>query len=114
MIVRLNESYEAADDMVTITVEVGNGQKGHNTVYIDSDKRVSGSKITGEPLGNGAELRGKEIRVSSTVTDTNQNTNRTSVTYTLKGGKQDRVYALAYTVESERETVGYYAKFKVL
>lgn len=114
MFVRLKESYVVAEGPVTISVIIGEGQKGHTTVFLDASERTDGATIAGFPLGNGPDLEGREVRVSSVVTDTNPSTNHTSVTYTLSGGAAERTYKLEYTVSKPYETVGYYAKFRLL
>lgn len=113
MLVRLVEDYEVADGDVTISVVVGQGQRGYTSVSHDGLELGHGPTITELAIGDGAVIRGTELRVSTTVTDTNPNTNLTSVTYTLKGGREDRTYRLMYEVE-ESGTIRYYAKFALL
>ena len=114
MLVRLKDSYVVADDEVRLTVEIGQGQKGYVEVFLDGTRIGQGDGITDLLVGPGPKLGGQRLRVSSTVTDTNQNTNNTSVTYTLTGGRQTQSYDSRYEVEAPGETVDYDASFRLL
>jgi len=110
MIIRLTESYVVNDnDEVTITVTVGQGQKGNTEMFFEGKKLPCKSKCT---LGTGKDLTGKSVRVISVVTDTSKHTNDTSVIYDLKGGKSPKQHKVSYTVKKERDTVDYIATFK--
>ena len=113
MTVRLNEAYQVDKANVKVTVRVGDGQKGYTVVYIGSEEKTAGSSIEHD-LGPGEDLEGKELRVSTTVTDTNKSTNRTSVTYVLQGGPKKETFVLTYEVKKEKDQVDYYAKFRLL
>ena len=62
-------------------------------------------------LGNGIELVGKSVTVFSVVTDTNDQTNRTSVTYRLSGGPTPLEHTMSLAVDNERDSVDYEATF---
>jgi hypothetical protein len=114
MLVRLKDSYVVADDEVKLTVEIGEGQKGFVEVLLDGMPIGQGDGITDLPIGPGPKLGGRKLRVTSTVTDTNKDTNNTSVTYTLKGGRQTQSYHSRYEVEAPGGTVDYDAIFLLL
>lgn len=113
MIVRLTENYVVMEKgEVTVAVTVGQGQKGNTEMFLEG-KRLGGRK-TPCTLGSGKDLTGKKLRIVSVVTDTSNKTNLTSVTYELKGGKDERTHTLSYTVKHELETVDYVANFKFI
>ena len=114
MLVRLKDSYVVADAEVKLTVEIGEGQKGYVEVQLDGRTIGQGDGITDLPIGPGPELGGRKLRVTSTVTDTNDKTNHTSVMYTLKGGRQTQSYDSRYEVEAPGATVDYDAIFRLL
>jgi hypothetical protein len=114
MLVRLRESYLVADGPVTLTVDVGEGQKAFVEVMLAGAVIGSGSRIPELQVGHGPAIAGQKLRITSTVTDTNDKTNRTSVTYTLAGGKETRRFASAHEVDSEGDTVDYDAIFLLI
>ena len=114
MLLTLEESYEVNDDLVTISVIPGEGQKAHVKVWLSDNVVKSGTVIEDLPIGRGSEIAGMELQVATTVADTNPQTNRTSVTYVLKGGPKAHMYLQHFEVSKEGETVDYFATFKLL
>jgi len=114
MLVRLRDSYVVAEGLVTLDVEVGEGQKSFVEVLLNGTPIASGAAIKALSVGQGSAIAGKKLRITTTVTDTNTNTNRTSVTYTLKGGKATQTFKSAHEVDSPGGTVDYDAIFRLL
>jgi len=114
MLIRLRDSYVTATGPIHLDVTIGSGQKAYVEVSINGTPVDSGSQIVQRLLGGGAELAGKRLRVTSTVTDTNPNTNNTAVTYVLRGGQSNRQWISAHDVDVEGGTVDYDAIFVML
>jgi len=64
-------------------------------------------------IGQGDELRGKKIVAVSIVSDTNPQTNHTSVTYELTGGPVPAKYTSEFTVEEDNDSVKYIAEIEL-
>jgi hypothetical protein len=111
MLVRLRESYLIGTNPVILDVIVGEGQKGLTEVLLNGATIASGASIHGLSL---PAISGQKLRVTSTVTDTNPDTNNTSVTYTLSGGKETQSFVSAHTVGSAGDTVDYDAIFLLI
>ena len=58
-------------------------------------------------LGRGEELHGTRLMIKSVVTDTNDKTNNTSLTYLLNGGIAPLQSVVSATVEAEGDSVVY-------
>jgi hypothetical protein len=114
MLIRLRESYPVAQDNVVLSVVVGDGQKSYSEVLLDGRRLASGAELPTIDLGPGAALAGRRLRITSTVADTNPDTNHTSITYSLSGGVSDRTFALEHTVDLPGDTVDYDAIFRLL
>lgn len=65
-----------------LTIIFGNGQVGNST-FKDIDGQYHTGAIVNIKIGTGAKLEGKSILIGSIVTDTNPNSNWTSVTYLI-------------------------------
>jgi hypothetical protein len=114
MLVRLRDSYVLASGEVTLTVHIGEGQKGFVEVQVDGVTIGRGPDIPKLSIGIGPALAGRRLRVTSTVADTSDKTNRTSVTYILKGGQQEQTYKSEQDVDAPGGTVDYDAIFRLL
>ena len=114
MLVRLRESYVLADGDVTLDVTVGEGQKAFLEVLLNGLSIGHGADVSGLVVGKGSELAGSRLRITATVTDTNTDTNRTSVTYRLTGGRSTMVRTSEHTVDIDGDTVDYDAIFLLL
>ena len=97
-----------------LDVTVGDGQRAFVEVLLDNVVIKTGHQIVGLTVGTGSDLRGRRLRVTTAVTDTNPATNHTSVTYQLTGGAADRTVTSEYTVSSAGGTVDYDAIFPLL
>jgi hypothetical protein len=71
-------------------MKVGEGQPGVTTVFFDHEKKASRQKVSRLPLGDGAEIRGKILVVSTTVVDLLKEHDRTSVTLVLANGTEQK------------------------
>jgi hypothetical protein len=114
VLVRLRESYLVGESSVKLDVEIGDGQKAYVEVLLNGNLLASGNSIGGLDVGLGPALSGKKLRITATVTDTNANTNHTSVTYTLSGGAANQSFQSTHDVDSAGDTVDYDAIFLLL
>jgi hypothetical protein len=102
--------YEVAAADVTLTVVVGDGQIGSSIVKLGA-KALAQGDIDGVTIGSGPTIKRKPLFVKSVVTDVNDSTNHTSVTYQLAGGRLDQEFVCAGTVEDNGDSIIYRAKF---
>jgi hypothetical protein len=114
MLVRLRDAYVLADDDVKLDVTVGEGQKAFLEVLLNGRPIGHGADVKDLAVGKGSELAGSRLRITATVTDTNTDTNRTSVTYRLTGGRSTMVRTSEHTVDIDGDTVDYDAIFLLL
>ncbi|MFA6402507.1 MAG: hypothetical protein WCX31_12940 [Salinivirgaceae bacterium] len=70
----------------SLTITFGEGQPGNSALKNFDGKYQTGS-INNLLLGKGKSIKGKKLLISSIVTDANENTNHTSVTYTINGNE---------------------------
>jgi len=89
-----------------LTVVVGNAQKYHASFMKPSGEYVVGP-IQNNPLGS--NLQGKTIILSVMVTDTNPNTNKTSLIVQINGVEKDNIPSEA---EQDNGQVLYSIKLK--
>ena len=78
------EVHEGHD--VFLTVLIGEGQLGFTTALLGEEKKTARRDVRRLPLGPAAELRGRVLVVSTTVTDIQKEHDRTSVTVVLGNG----------------------------
>jgi hypothetical protein len=97
---------------VTLTVEVGDGQAG------GSSYTWQGMTVTGAPNFEDAEINPANaspvatvLHCATKVMDIRPETNQTSVTYTLKGGPQDRSFPYGVQVPAEHGIAMYLISF---
>ena len=97
----LKKYYSVNDDShVFLTVIIGNAQVGGTAVMLNGN-HVAKGEIEDLDLGNGSDLRGKGARVTTTVSDINENTNTLVVRYIVTGGNQDIDEERTLTVEND-------------
>ncbi len=75
---------------VFVTVLIGDGQEGVSTIFLDQEKISSRVAVSRLPLGDGADLAGRTLVVSSTVVDIRNEHDHTSVTVVLANGRERR------------------------
>jgi hypothetical protein len=107
-----SSSYKVGEGDVRLQAIIGEGQFGSSLAIVGS-KTFDHMHDLDEVLGPASELRGKELMVLSVVTDTNAQTNRTSVTYRLTGGPAPLEQTLSFTVDNESDSVDYKATFRL-
>jgi hypothetical protein len=112
MAVALKTMYEVADAEVTVTVTIGEGQLGSSRVRV-GDREVTVGDVSKVKIGKGSAIAGKELFIKTVVADVNDQTNRTSVSYELKGGKVDKTFDLDATVDEEGGSAIYRATFEL-
>jgi hypothetical protein len=80
----INYSLIGPDQEYFLSITFGEGQPGSSAL-----KNFDGTYITGDVenvlLGLGSKIKGKNLLISSMVTDANENTNHTSITYSING-----------------------------
>jgi hypothetical protein len=81
------ENYKIADEVIRLSVVVGERQYGTSIVFLD-DEAISNGDVDELPLGEGAALEGKTVEVYTMVTDVRDNTDEMSVSWILTGGKK--------------------------
>ena len=111
---QIKQNYQVDDsNEISLGIVIGEQQAGWFAVFLDGNYVVDGkTKIENLSLGMGSEVRAKSLTITSTVIDINPNTNRTAVTYFLKGGKAPLEITSKVTVENDNHPAFYDAEFK--
>ena len=103
-------SVDASGNNVTLEVNAGAaGQTSDMTIKLDDT--VLANAIAGDfpetALGSNSSLNGKKLSIVANIADTSRETNLTTLTIHLKGGREPADFPLAKTVEEENESVDY-------
>ncbi|HWR83445.1 MAG TPA: hypothetical protein VN285_09085 [Candidatus Deferrimicrobium sp.] len=106
--VRMEKDYQVADRDIALTIVIGNAQIGISCVKL-GDTELARGDIAKKVIGNGRDLAGKTLAIKTVVADVNDLTNRTNVTYQLRGGTDDQDYGLNAVVEENGDSAIYYA-----
>lgn len=101
--------YKVGDGQVRLTVTIGEGQFGSSTVVV-GDTVFDHERRFDRDIGVGPALIGKKLIIVSVVTDTHPQTNRTSMTYQLRGGPTKSEHTSEFTVEEDNDSVMYVAE----
>lgn len=109
----LKTDYAVAQRNVDLTIIIGDAQLGTSIVFLNGIKIAEG-EITNLLIGSGTQLKGSTLKVKTIVSDVNDKTNHTSVTYRLKGGLKDIEYKLEATVAAEGDSIVYKAEFNFI
>ena len=112
-VVNLITDYEVGAKLVKLSVVIGEAQIGSSVVKLGAKKLGEGD-IAGLPVGSGDDIKGRPLFVKSVVTDVNDNTNRTSITYKLDGGKRNQQFVSSGSVEEDGDSIIYRAKFNLV
>jgi len=104
---------DQAEKSATLTVAIGDAQAGGTAVTVDGRVVQAGGNIKDVVLGKTKELRDKEVGCTTTVQDMNPNTNRTSVTYTLRFGDAAQVFPYEVTVSQAGGRAVYLISFEL-
>lgn len=109
---QLRERYRCADGPIFLTVVIGNRQIGGSAVFIDDDPvPLHLGNVNHAFIGNGRELDGHRVFVKTIVSDRNDQTNRTVVTYLFEGGPEQGVFSQAEEVTNDGDSIIYRAWF---
>jgi len=111
--VKLIADYEVAAKKVKLSVIIGDAQIGSSVVKLGSKKLGQGD-ISNLEIGSGPNIQGKPLFVKSVVTDVNDQTNHTSLTYKLIGGRLDQDFLSSGTVDVNGDSIIYGAKFHLI
>src|SRR4051812_7078226 len=103
MIVRHAEDYIVKNLSLNLKVVIGQGQKGRSVVLLDGKEIDRGAAI--DQTINEPNLSGKILKILTVVSDTNSNTNLTSVSYSLSGGVIERAFNQELEVKNEGDVV---------
>lgn len=104
---------DQAEKPATLSVTIGNGNVGGTAIMLDGRLVQASENIKNFVLGKGKDLRGKEIACTTTVQDMNPNTNRTSVTYTLRFGDSAKDFPYELTVSEAGGRAIYIISFEL-
>jgi hypothetical protein len=111
--VDLTTDYEVAAGNVLLSIDIGDAQIGSSIVKLDQEELGRGD-ISELVVGIGPKIRGKALIIKSIVTDVNDSTNHTSITYKLKGGLRDIRYVSSATVDEDGDSIIYRAHFNLI
>ena len=111
--VNLETDYEVAETDVILTVVVGDAQIGASVVKLNT-KTLGMGEIAKLLVGSGPKVRRKNLYIKTAVTDVNDSTDHTSLTYRLGGGKNDREFISSATVDQDGDSIVYRAKFHLV
>ena len=106
----LRKTYAVSQGPLKLTIIIGDAQLGSSRVVL-GDKELARGEIKDLPIGDGSVIAGKTLFIKSVVTDVNDKTNHTSITYVLRGGKEDKEYVLSEDVGKEGGSMIYRATF---
>ena len=104
--------YKVGSGQIHMVITIGDGQFGSSSVII-GDTLFDQERLFDRDIGMGSELSGKKIVAVSVVTDTNEQTNHTSITYELSGGPAPYRHRSEFTVEQDNDSVKYVAEIEL-
>ena len=88
MLYSSSHQYQVVDDqLVYVSVVIGEGQLGSSTVLLDGNSVCHGTAIANQPIGKGQDVRGKNLLITSSMVITNATSNFTSNTVVMNGGQ---------------------------
>jgi hypothetical protein len=105
-------TYHVGAGQVHLTVTIGEGQFGSSTV-VAGDTVFDHERRFDRDIDLGPALVGKKLTIVSVVTDTNPQTNRTSMTYQLHGGPTKSEHTSEFTVDQDNDSVMYVAEIEL-
>jgi len=112
MLTTLKTDYPVDTGAVVLTIKIGEGQLGTSVVRL-GETQLDIGEIDVLEIGQGPDLAGQVLFIKTVVADVNDNTNHTSVSYELQGGKADKVFNLDGTADEEGGSVVYRASFSL-
>ena len=111
--VDLVTSYQTGAGELSLSIVVGNAQIGASVVRLNK-KVLAQGEISDLELGGARGLAGKALNIKSVVTDVNDATNKTSITYVLTRGAQVQEFTSKAEANGNGESLVYRALFKFL
>ena len=106
-------TYTVGKNDVLLTVGIGDAQIGGSVVLVDG-LEVGSNQITQLKLGKGSDLHGARVKIKTTVADTNDQTNRTSVTYSFEGGPHPLRTEITSQVDNDGDSMVFNARFDLV
>jgi len=106
----LNETYQVGTGPIRLTVILGNAQLGGSAVSLDGSTLTVGD-VDHQMIGLGPAVKGKTLFIKSNVSDVNNATKTTVITYVLEGGSATKSFQLSEDAADIGETVTYRATF---
>lgn len=104
---------DQANQPATLSVAIGDDQAGGTAVTLDGKLVEAGGVIKNLALGHVKDLKNKELGCTTTVEDINAETNRTSVTYTLRFGTVTKEFPYDITVSTAGGRAVYIVTFEL-
>ena len=112
-VIDLITDYEVSEGDVTLSIVIGDAQIGSSIVKLEQVEKGRGD-IGDLNIGSGSGIKNKALFVKSVVTDVNDMTNHTSITYVLKGGRRDQEFTSQGSVEENGDSIIYRVKFNLV
>jgi len=101
-------TYLVGNDIVRLTVLIGNGQIGGSAApQLDGVPIGEPGSIKDLDIGPGQDLPGKELLVTTLVSDESEATDWTSVVYELSGGAPSDPFVAQHKVANSGKGVRY-------
>jgi N-acetyl-anhydromuramyl-L-alanine amidase AmpD len=98
-----------AGQQVTLEVFTGDGQASGTSLLLNGQPHPFIEGTGPQPIGS--NLGGSVLHARTLVRDTREDTNRTSVTYELRGGAQDRRFPYTIEVSADKGSAHYLIAF---
>src|SRR5262245_26111100 len=112
-VVDLITSYQTCTTDVLLDIVIGDAQIGSSVVSLEGVKVASG-QVAALNLGKGSEIAGKTVKIKSVVTDVNNSSNKTSITYRFSCGGDAHSFQSKAEVDDDGDAIVYRAEFKLL
>ena len=110
--VSMESTYTVPDGDVHLTIVFGDAQIGSSIVYLN-DAPLRDGKIDALPIPIPPD-KTSHLHVKSVVTDVNDKSNHTSITYTLSAGAASQTYSQNATVDREGDSIIYRAHLEMV
>jgi hypothetical protein len=112
-VIDLQSDYKVVDTRnVSLSIRIGDAQIGSSIVFLE-DKEIGRGDIADLSLGKGSKIKNKRVKFKSVVTDVNDMTNKTSITYIFKGGVLDQSFSSNATVDENGDSIIYRGIFSI-
>jgi hypothetical protein len=110
----LHEEYQVVDQQnVSLNIWFGGAQIGVSIVFLE-DTELGRGDIVNLKVGSGEKIRGKMLKIKSVVTDVNDLSNHTSITYSLSGGAENQSFLSQAVVAEHGNSIVYRAIFTLV